>query len=551
MKEHVNDNTVDLIYLDPPFNSNADYNILFSERSGTDSAAQITAFKDTWRWDTNSAVSYHEALATSPDAVADTLGSLYKALGDCNMMAYLTMMTPRIVQLKRVLKDTGSIYLHCDTTASHYLRLLMDACFGIKNFRNEISWQRTNAHNGARRWGSNRDILLFYTATDDYKWNPISLEPNQEYVESSYKHEDEHGWYQSGDLTGKGAGKGDSSSSQPWRGVDPTERGQGRHWVVPRDTWELAYPEFDPKALSTQEKLDMLAEAGFIIWPKKGTMPRVKRYLKPGRGGAAIQENVTDIRPIHSKAAERLGFPTQKPVELLERIIRASSDEGDLVMDPFCGCGTALDAAELLGRRWIGIDLTHLAVALIKHRLADSFGDELNDYQVTGVPEDVASAEALALEDRHKFEWWAVGLVDALPANDKKKGADGGVDGILRFFDDNSRKAKKVVVQVKSGQVSVSDIYSLKGVREREDAEIALFITLQPPKSTMEKEALTAGFYTPTAYPDQRYRRVQILTIEELLSGERPSYPRVGVDATFRMAKRRRRPPGSQGSLSG
>ena len=234
---------------------------------------------------------------------------------------------------------------------------------------------------------------------------------------------------------------------------------------------------------------------------------------------------------------------------MLERIIRASSNEGDVVLDPFCGCGTAVAAAERLNRRWIGIDVTHLAITLIRHRLHDTFGDDLRPYEVIGEPTDVASAQALAQQDRYQFEWWALGLVDARPANDKRRGADSGIDGYINFFDDNSGKPKRIIVQVKSGHVNAAQIRDLKGVLEREQAQLGLFITLQPPTRPMEQEALASGLYVPEHFPDSQFPRLQILTIEQLLAGHQVEYPRIGVQATFRQAPRRRRPQGEQTSL--
>ena len=240
-----------------------------------------------------------------------------------------------------------------------------------------------------------------------------------------------------------------------------------------------------------------------------------------------------DIKPIGAHAQERLGYPTQKPEALLERIISASSNEGDVVLDPFCGCGTAVAAAERLNRRWIGIDITHLAITLIRHRLHDAFGEDLRPYEVVGEPKDLPSAESLALHDRYQFEWWALGLVDARPARDRKKGADAGIDGYINFFDDNSGKPKRIVVQVKSGGVQRSQIATLKSDMEREKADLSLFVTLKPPTRPMQQEALEAGFYAPEAFPDHRFPRVQILTIEDLLSGTQPQYPRYAPTATF------------------
>ena len=277
-------------------------------------------------------------------------------------------------------------------------------------------------------------------------------------------------------------------------------------------------------------------------------MPRYKRYSDdtPGR---PLTDVWTDIPPINSQARERLGYPTQKPEALLERIIRASSKEGDVVLDPFCGCGTAVAAAERLNRRWIGIDITHLAITLIRHRMYDSFGEDLRPYEVVGEPKDLSSAESLATHDRYQFEWWALGLVDARPARDRKKGADAGIDGYINFFDDNSGKPKRIVVQVKSGKVQRSQIATLKSDMEREKADLALFVTLQSPSRPMQQEALQAGFYAPEAFPDHNFPKVQILTIEELLAGGRAEYPRYAPEATFQRAPRRRS-KGTQGRLA-
>ncbi len=288
------------------------------------------------------------------------------------------------------------------------------------------------------------------------------------------------------------------------------------------------------------DSMRSLEAEGRIYYTRNG-FPRRKRYLDEAKG-LAVQDNWTDIEALRSWHQERLGYPTQKPEALLERIIRASSNEGDVVLDPFCGCGTAVAVAERLKRRWIGIDITHIAVSLMKYRLHDSFGDDLSDYDIIGIPEDVASAQALATESEHdgryQFEYWALGLVDARPATGKK-GADAGVDGYINFFDDNSNKAKRIIVQVKSGNVSRPQIATFKSDMEREDAAIGLFITLKPPTNPMLQEAANAGFYEPAHLPGNRYPKVQILTIEQLLSGQRPDYPRFAAPATFRRAPRR------------
>ena len=566
LREHIPDESVDLIYLDPPFNSNATYNVLFREKSGEESAAQITAFDDTWHWDMGSEAAYREVVTDGPPKLGDLLQAMRAFLGQNDMMAYLTMMAQRMVELHRVLKPTGSLYLHCDPTASHYLKLLLDAVFGARNFRNEIVWRRTNAHNNARVYGRIHDTLFFYSKGASYQFTPQHRPYSRGYVESMFRHEDGSGRYRHADPTADGVRTGDSG--QPWRGYDPT--GAGRHWAIPAYLREeLEERGEHTEGLSSQEKLDLALKHDLIYLPnEEGGQPQIKRYLSR-RPGSPLQD-VWAYQPYTEKLLwesdegidedvkwiqrpEKLSYPTQKPEGLLTRVIASSSNEGDVVLDPFCGCGTAVAVAERLGRKWIGIDITHIAIALMKSRLHDTFGQELSEYDVVGVPQDVESASALATESEHdgryQFQWWALGLVDARPAK-RTRGADSGIDGTINFFDDNSGKAKRIIVQVKSGRVERGDIATLKGDMEREQAEIALFITLQEPTEPMRQEAVSAGFYEPEHFPDQLYPRVQILTIEALLSGEaRAEYPRVAPQATFRRAPRQRRTQGSQGEL--
>ena len=501
MREHIPDESVDLIYLDPPFNSNATYNVLFRERDSTESAAQIQAFEDTWKWNEQTARQYDEVVIEGPTRLANLLQAMHSFLAPSgrgnDMMAYLTMMAARMVELHRVLKPTGSIYLHCDPTASHYLKLLMDAVFGPTRFRNEITWRRTSAHSDSARYGANTDTILFYSKGDEWTWNPQFIEYDEKYAARfRYKDPDGRAWSDY-DLTAKGLSGG---------GYTYEYKGVTSYWRVP---------------IETMEQLD---SEGRLHFTKNGGIRR-KRYLdeQKGRPAQALWE---DIDPINSQAAERLGYPTQKPEALLERIISASSNEGDVVLDPFCGCGTAIAVAERLNRKWIGIDVTHLAISLMRNRLSDTFEDEASNFVVIGVPEDVAGARELAQDDenngRYQFEYWALSLVRAHPARDKKKGADSGVDGVIRFLDDDSGKAKTVIIQVKSGKVNRGVIATLRGDMEREKAEMAMLITLEPPTKPMEDEALAAGFYTPETYPDRRFRRVQIATIEELLKGNGP-----------------------------
>ncbi len=515
LQRYIKDESVDLVYLDPPFNSNANYNVLFAQKDGSQSSAQIQAFEDTWQWDQNAIQTYTREVEKG-GPVADALRAFNLILGDSNMMAYLTMMAPRLQELQRVLKPTGSLYLHCDPTASHYLKVLLDMVFGVENYRNEIVWKRSHGHNSAKKFGANHDVILFYGKTYKVIWNTVFHEYDQSYVDKHYRHIDKDGRrYKHENPTGAGISKG--ITGQPWRGIDPTAK--GRHWArIP-------------------EELERLDREGLIYWPeKKGAWPYIINFLDE-KNGVPGQDMWADIDPINMMAAERMGYPTQKPLALLERIINASSNPGDVVLDPFCGCGTAIAAAQKLGRNWIGIDITHLAIGLIKRRMEDTFGDSLK-YEVIGEPTTVEGARSLAEQDKYQFQWWALGLVGARPA-DQKKGADHGIDGRLYFHDDTSGKTKQVVLSVKGGQhVNVSHIRDLIGVLEREKAEIGVYISLEESTKPMRAEAAEAGFYHSDTW-NRDYPKVQILTIAELLDGKQIDMPPIQqVNKTFRRAKR-------------
>jgi site-specific DNA-methyltransferase (adenine-specific) len=532
LRRYIADESVDLIYLDPPFKSNQTYNVLFAEKNGSESAAQIRAFEDTWHWDQAAAEAYRSVVEGGPEAVSKFMNGIRAFIGTNDMLAYLSMMAPRLVELRRALKQTGSIYLHCDPTASHFLKLLMDAVFGGENFLNEIVWKRTHAHSTARRFGRIHDVLLFYGRSRDSTWTGSRLPQDPQYVEAHFTHIDSEGRrFQAISLTGSGTRKG--QSGKPWKGIDPTE--SRRHWAIPGHILR----RLGLGAGTVQEKLDALDEAGLIHWPdKEGGRPRLKWYADE-LGGAALTDVWTDIPPISAQAAERMGYPTQKPEALLDRIIQASSNEGDLVLDPFCGCGTTVVVAQRLKRRWIGIDITHLAVALMRHRLRSTFGEEVEKtYEVVGEPKDLASARALAEQDRFQFQCWALGLVGARPT-EAKRGADKGIDGRLFFHDEgDSRKAetKQVILQVKSGHVSAGAVRDLRGVVEREEAEIGVLISLEEPTQQMRSEAASAGFYTA---PDRTtYPRLQVLTVTELLEGKRIAMPGWAEQRTFKNANR-------------
>ena len=438
LREHIPDNYVDLIYLDPPFNSKASYNILFKELNGTLSEAQITAFEDTWHWGNETEKTFKEIINTASANVVKMMLSLRSFVEENDVMAYLTMMCIRLIELRRVLKDTGTIYLHCDPTASHYLKIIMDVIFGKKNFRNEIVWWYETGGIPKNDFSRKHDIIFRYSKSNKYIFNSKDVKEK----------------------------RSDEVLRRIATGVPGATRSTGdyRH---PSDVWK--------------------------------------------------------IPAINAMAKERLGYPTQKPEILLEKIIKASSGENDLVLDPFCGCGTSNAVAQKLNRRWIGIDITYLATNLIKWRLKHMFNLEpKKDYTVIGEPEDLHGAQELAKQNRYQFQWWALPLIGARSYGNKKKGADTGIDGYLWFTETEGGKIvnKSVIVQVKSGHVSVSHIRDLKGVIEREKADIGIFITLEKPTKPMIEEAVKKGFYHSESWVKD-YPKIQILTIEELLSGKK------------------------------
>ena len=500
--------SIDLVYLDPPFNSNQDYNVLFAEQDGSRSAAQIQAFTDTWRWDASARRQFDETVEAGGKA-AEALAAFRSLVGESDMLAYLSMMAPRLVELRRVLKNTGSIYLHCDPTASHYLKLLLDSILGPENFLGEVIWRRTAAHVTSRRWPRLHDsILVFAKDSASVTFNSLRVDADPGWVDREYRHEDDRGRYMVDNLTGAGTTNG--PSGLPWRGVDPRKIGAGRHW------------RYSP------ETLDTLDAEGRIYWPKKGEYPKLKQYLSESKG-AAVGDLWTDIQVIGRTAAERLGYPTQKPEELLERIILAGSNVGDTVLDPFCGCGTTISTAQSLGRRWVGIDITHLAINLIRSRLADAFPSGL-DYRVVGEPGDLRGAETLAKSDRYQFQWWALGKVGARAVQEeRKKGADSGIDGKLFFREKENGPVKLMVLQVKSGGLKLGEIRDFAHVIEREKAQVGVLLTLDEPTREMRGEAGGLGFYKPEyrldPEADAKYDRYQILTIRELFEGKRPRYP--------------------------
>ena len=522
LRRYVKDETVDLVYLDPPFNSNANYNVLFAEKNGSKAASQIQAFTDTWTWNQESESIFAE-IVTAGGRVADCLQAFRTFLDECDMLAYLVMMAPRLVELRRVMKPTASIYLHCDPTASHYLKMLMDAVFGADAFQNEIIWQKIRASKG-QTWGFGavHDTIFAYRKSDAAFFQRQYVPLDQRRIDQHYSHvePDTGRRYMLDNFTQAGAGGPRRFGN---REIAPPP---GKHWI-----W-------------TQERIDVSMAKGQLVFTSD-SMVRVKRYLDESRGNP-VADIWIDVPPINSQSAERLGYPTQKPVALLERIILSSCPEGGVVLDPFCGCGTTIAAAQALGRPWIGIDITHLAITLIKQRLKDSFGIEhtvraapsrkeespkaaeasaeyggatKRSFHVVGEPASVPDAAALAASDPYQFQWWALGLVGARPV-EQKKGADKGIDGGIIFQGDKPGSFESVILSVKAGKTGSAHVRDLKGVLEREKAAIGVLISMQEPTAAMKTEAVTAGFYESALW-GKKYPKLQLLTIEELLAGKK------------------------------
>jgi site-specific DNA-methyltransferase (adenine-specific) len=553
LKRYIKDETVDLVYLDPPFNSAQNYNAFFREKDGTDAASQIRAFEDTWTWNQESQRVYEE-LILQPGKVSEVMQAFKTFLGTNDMMAYLAMMCPRLVELRRVLKSTGSLYLHCDPTASHYLKLLCDAIMGKDNYRNEIIWKRSNPKSLITvNFATCTDTILRYTKTNKYIFHQPYEEHDPEYIESAYKYTDKQGRYR----------------LLPLLNPNDNRPNLTYEFLGVRRVWRW-----------TKQRMQKAYEDGVVVQLKPGAVPQYKKYLADSKG-RTVTNCWTDIP--QASGNEALGYPTQKPVALLERIILASTNPGGLVLDPFCGCGTTIDAAEKNGRQWIGIDVTQLAISLIKNRLLDTYGSRLKFesssrhesahssspekdqsgltsaatenislVRIIGEPTTPNEAAQLAEDDKYQFQWWALGLVGARPV-EQKKGADHGIDGKILFRDDLTvAKPEQIIIQVKGGKTGVKDVRDLRGVLDREKAAIGILISLQPPTREMQAEAASAGFYEHKMNK-QKYPRIQLRTVKELMDGkgiERPSNV-AAVDETFKKAPSSKRKSAQDQALPG
>lgn len=495
LRKHIRADSVDLVYLDPPFNSKATYNILYRSPVGAD--AQRKAFEDTWHWE-DGAEEALDDVRKSNLAVFKVLQSLQGFLGQSDLMAYLAMMSVRLVELHKVLKPTGSLYLHCDPTASHYLKIVLDAVFGPNSYRSEISWRRQSAHNdaaqGRRQFGNVRDTIFFYTKSPTWTWNWLYTAYDEDYVRSFYRHVEEgtERRYRLGDITAPG-------------GADPAKRNPQYEFLGVTRYWRYS-----------QDRMRELYDAGRIIQTAPGRVPQYKRYLDE-MPGVALQNDWTDIKPLHGSNQERIGYPTQKPLALLERVIQASSNEGDVILDPFCGCGTALHAAERLGRRWIGIDVTYLAIQVIEDRMKTWLPHA--KYEIEGIPKDEFAARQLAKRDPYLFQDWAVSKIGGQA---RGRGPDKGIDGEIAFLLGKQKKYGHAIISVKAGQnVGPDAVRVLKSVVAREGADMGVFICLNEPTADMRTEAATGG---RIELPGGTRPRIQIVTVKELLSG-----PNLGI----------------------
>ncbi|MDH7640968.1 DNA methyltransferase [Sphingomonas oryzagri] len=525
LREHVRDESVDLVYLDPPFNSNTGYNLLFASAASSRVEASIEAFDDTWTWSEASRNAMLDIDGGSNRTLQVMMRAMHDALGDSPLMAYLAMMAVRLVELHRVLKGTGSLYLHCDPTASHYLKLVLDAVFGAENYQAEIIWRRTNSRSTSGKWPRLHDTIFHYSRTSAAIFHAQTTLGEVAKVPHTLITGADGRKYNTFELTGAGRTK-EGESGKPWRNFDPDR--MGRHWGY------------------SHTQLDEWAAGGLIHFPAKNGFPRrrAEEPFDPNNRLITVGDVWSDIDRLNQTAKERLGYPTQKPRALLERIIAASSNPGDVVLDPFCGCGTAVDAAQKLGRQWIGIDVTHIAIGMIENRMRE--GHDGIVFDTIGVPKDLASAERLAADDPHQFQQWVSWQVGGYPRD--KKGGDKGVDGWFNYLAQGS-KIETGVISVKAGDsVNPTMVRDLGRVMQRDRHRFGLFIMKALPTRGMREEAASH----PTIETEfGRFPALQIVTLAELMHGHRPKLPPLisPVKKAARVETRKSHQPGAQGSL--
>lgn len=521
MRERFEAKSVDLIYLDPPFKSDQNYNLMYRNKTGRPVPEQQHAFADTWEMDAQKEeLARAVPMLMKEHGISDDVVKFWemwtRALRDVQppLLAYLIYMVPRLLEMKSILRDHGSIYLHCDPTASHYIKVMMDAIFGHQNFRNEIVWKRTGAHGGAKRYGPVHDTILYYSKSDIYTWNKVFQDYDKDYSKKFGKIDPKTQQpFQDVALTGPGTREG--VSGQPWRGHNPTA--QGRHWQ-PASYLYTKYQQLTGEELKSydfMDRLERLDALGLIYWPSGGGFPRYKQFLADAPG-IPVQDVWTDISVLNSQSKERLGYPTQKPVPLLKRIIEASSNKGDVIFDPFCGCGTTVYAAQELGRTWVGCDIAIIAIGIVNEELGNRYKMvEDSDFVIDGIPESVEQAQVLADKDKSQFQNWAVEVVRGYP--NAKKSGDLGIDGSIWF--ETHGGLRRMILSVKGGAIKPADVRDLRGVLEREsDCDMAGFISLREPTKAMKSEAAKAGVFT---FGRETYPRLQLLSVKEIFETRR------------------------------
>jgi site-specific DNA-methyltransferase (adenine-specific) len=528
LREHLADASVDLIYLDPPFNSNASYNILFKSPAGAGADASIEAFDDTWAWGPTASSALMDITQSGNHKLHVLMQAMKTAIGENAMMAYLAMMAVRLVELHRVLKDTGSLYLHCDPTASHYLKLVLDAVFGPENFESELVWKRYGAHNDAKTYGRVHDVIFFYTRSRKFVFTKQHEPYSDEYIKERFR---------LADPDGRRWAEQNLSSPNPRPNLTyPFTAKNGITYDPPPNGWKY-----------TSERMQLLDDENRLHYPiKTGGRLRLKNYFDE-RVGVPVQDVWIDLTSIGGSSPERLGYPTQKPRALLERIIAASSNPGDVVLDPFCGCGTAVDAAQKLGRRWIGIDVTHLAIGLIEKRMREGYGDDL-PFETIGSPKDLASAQRLAVDDPHQFQHWITLKLGGYPWMGGKKGGDKGVDGYFYYLGEGGATETGVISVKAGGNVNPNMVRDIGRVMARDGHKLGLFVTATLPTKGMAEEAASHGLIE-TEFG--RFPALQTYTLAELFADKRPKLPPlVSVNRkAARVEVRASHQSGSQGSL--